>query len=387
MKTRRVAAIAKKDLKSFVREPATLFLLLIFPLLITMAFGIAFGGMNTGGETNITIGIVNMDMNSSNPEWSEWFVGNMTQHSGTSVIIYDSNETGQADLLDGGMHALVIIPEAFGQSIESFWNSPFNATNWNNVTLELYLDSGSMVAGGAVPPIIQQVLFTTIYGEQTGTMQIPIEIGSPSMVYVSYLSQWDYMAPGIFAFAAIFMIMTVAQSLTVERDGGILSRMATTPVTASEFILGRTLAYMVVAMAQVSLVFAGSFAIGYRPNTGLSGLAFAFLIVILFALASVGMGLITAVVSKSADMATGIAFIFIMPQMLFGTFMPLGGLSETLGSFMPSNYVTHALTTLFLRGAPISTLSIWIDVIVIAFVGILMLAIGTVLFARQNSRH
>ncbi len=387
MKVRRIAALVKKDLKMFVREPATIFLLILFPLVLTLTFGVAFGGIDTGGSSEFRIGVVNMDANSTAAEWSDSFVGNLTDLNGTAVSHYGTNETGQTDLLNGGLDALIVIPEGFGNSIDSYWDSPIDGSSWENTTIELYLDSGSMIASSAIPPMVQQVLFTTFYGEQAGSMELPIQIGSPSLVYVSDLSQWDFMAPGIFAFSALFMIMTVAMSLTVERDGGLLKRMSATPVTSSEFIVAKALAYMIVGIVQVLLVFAGSFAIGYQPNTDASGLAFAFLIVVVFTLTAVGMGLITAVVSKSADVATGVAFIFIMPQMFFGTFMPLGGLTETLGKIMPTNYVTHALTTLFLRGAPVGTLSIWIDLLIVAVVGVLMLAIGSLLFRRQTAKQ
>lgn len=387
MKARRIAALIMKDMKMFAREPAVLFLLLLFPLVLSVTFGIAFGGIGTGGDAEFRIGVVNLDVNSTNAEWSDSFVGNLTEFNGTIVSHYNSNETGQQDLLNGGLHALIVIPEGFGNSIDSYWISPIDGSTWENTTVELYVDSGSMIASSVIPPMIQQVIYTTIYGEQSGSLELPVAIGSPSLVYVSDLTQWDFMAPGIFAFSALFMIMTVSQSLTFERDGGILRRMSTTPVTASEFISAKALSYMIVGVAQVLIVFGGSFAIGYRPDTDLAGLAFAFLIVVVFTLSSVGMGLITAVVSKSADTATGVAFIFIMPQMFFGTFMPLGGLTETLGTFMPSSYVTHALTTLFLRGAPVGMLSIWIDLLVVFVIGVVMLGIGALLFGRQTAKH
>jgi ABC-2 type transport system permease protein len=387
MKFRIISALVKKDLKLFVREPATLFLLILFPLMVSFTFGFAFGGMDSGGDTQFQIGLVNMDANSTDVKWSDYFIGNLTDVNGTIVNYYNDNETGQADLLNGGLHALVIIPEGFGNSIDSYYLSPFNGSTWTNTTVQLFVDSGSMIASSAIPPMIQQVLISTIYGERAGSLELPISIGSPSLVSVSDLNMWDFMAPGIFAFAAIFMIMTVAQSMTVERDGGLLKRIATTPVTASEVIFSRALSYMVVGIAQVALVFAGSYAIGYRPATDAAGFAFAFLIVVVFTMTTVGMGLITAVVSKSADVATGIGFIFIMPQLFFGTFMPLGGLSDTIGTYMPSNYVTHALTTLFLRGAPVTTPSIWIDLIIVGVVGVSVLALGALLFGRQISKH
>jgi len=101
---------------------------------------------------------------------------------------------------------------------------------------------------------------------------------------------------------------------------------------------------------------------------------------------SVGFGLIAATISKSADIATGVSFIFIMPQMFFGTFMPLGGATEMIGKFMPSKYITDALTTLFLRGAPITTPVIWINLAIVSVVGFLLVAVGIILFERYGSR-
>ena len=198
MKMRRIAALTIKDLKMFVREPAVLFMLLLFPLVVTVTFGFAFGGIGTGGESQFNIGVVNLDANATNSQWSESFIGNLTELNGTVISYYDSNETGQDVLLNGGLHALIIIPEGFGNSIDSYWNSPIDGTTWVNTTLEVYLDSGSMIASSAIPPMIQQVVFSTIYGDQAGSTDLPIDIGSPSMVYVSDLNQWDFMAPGIF---------------------------------------------------------------------------------------------------------------------------------------------------------------------------------------------
>jgi ABC-2 type transport system permease protein len=194
------------------------------------------------------------------------------------------------------------------------------------------------------------------------------------------------MAPGIFAFASIFMTMIVAQSMTAERDEGLLKRLRTTPASSADYMISQTLSNMIIAAIQVTLVLASSYVIGYRPATGLAGVMFTFAISLAFSLVSVGFGLITAAISKSAEVASGISFIFIMPQMFFGTFMPLGGITEAIGRFMPSKYVTDALTTLFLRGAPITTPVIWINLALVSVVGFVLVGVGIVLFERYGSR-
>jgi ABC-type multidrug transport system permease subunit len=143
---------------------------------------------------------------------------------------------------------------------------------------------------------------------------------------------------------------------------------------------------MIIATVQVALVLVSSFAIGYRPATGPAGIAFTFVIALAFSLVAVGFGLIAASISKSAEVSTGVSFAFIMPQMFFGTFMPLGGVTEVIAKFMPSKYLTDAVTTLFLRGAPITTPVIWTNLAIVSILGFLLVAVGIILFEKVGSR-
>jgi ABC-type multidrug transport system permease subunit len=114
----------------------------------------------------------------------------------------------------------------------------------------------------------------------------------------------------------------------------------------------------------------------------LIGIGFALLILAVFSLSCVGLGLIAATFTNSADGATGLAFMIAMPQMFLGTFMPLGGIADTIASVMPSKYVTDALTTLFLRGADVTTLSIWIDLVLVVVASIVVVIAGILVFEK-----
>ena len=386
MNLRRILALVKKDLKKTHREPAVLFLLLIFPVVLTFVFGLAFGGIGGGGTTSFDVGLLNLDATSPQADWSDAFTDNLTSSGVFVVHDFDDNVTGQEALLQGNLDAFIVIPEGFGDSVVSYYGAPFNSSAWTNTTMGLYVDSGSLMAVSAVPPLVQQVLMKTIFGSEAMTVGLPIEIGSPALVASSTFTQWDFMAPGIFAFAAIFLTMIVAQSMTYERDEGLLKRLRTTPVSSADYMISQTLTYMIIAVIQVALVLASAFVIGYRPATGPAGIAFTFVIAIAFSLVAVGFGLIAAAISKSAEVSTGVSFMFIMPQMFFGTFMPLGGPTEIIARFMPSKYITDALTTLFLRGAPITTPVIWYTLAIVSVVGILLVALGIYLFERYGYR-
>jgi ABC-2 type transport system permease protein len=386
MNLRRTLALTKKELKKTTREPAVLFILIIFPIMITLVFGFAFGGIGEGTTTSFDVGLLNLDATSPQAEWSNAFTSNLTASEVFVVHNYNDNTTGQAALLQGNLDAFIVIPAGFGDSVVSYYGAPLNPGVWENTTIGLYVDSGSMLAVSAVPPLVQEALLKTIFGSDAIAVGLPVEIGNPALIASSTFTQWDYMAPGIFAFAAIFMTMIVAQSMTVERDEGLLKRLRTTPVSSADYLVSQTLSYMIIAVVQVTLVLASSFLIGYRPESGVAGVVFTFIISLAFSLVAVGFGLISATLSKSAESATGISFIFIMPQMFFGTFMPLGGPTEVISKFVPSKYVTDALTTLFLRGAPITTPIIWTNLAIVSVVGLLLIVVGIVLFERVGSR-
>ena len=108
------------------------------------------------------------------------------------------------------------------------------------------------------------------------------------------------------------------------------------------------------------------------------------MLVLVFSVSNVGFGLITATIAKSSSAATGLAFIFVLPQLFLGTFVgaSLSGGAQIAGKFVPSYYVTDALTSLFLRGASLGSVTVLLDLAVVAVSCVAILAIGIVLYAK-----
>jgi len=386
MNFQRVFALVKKDLKKMTREPAALFLIVLFPVVLTLAFGVSFGRIGGSQSTTYQIGTLNMNSAESSQQWERRFIGNLSATEILKIQVYPDNETAQTDLVQGKIQAVIIIPQNFEQSCDSFWNVPANPSQWVNTTVQVYLDSGSMFATQAIPPIVQQVLMTTIFGAQPTSSATPVQISNPSLIQTSKTTMFDYVTPGIFAYASIFFTMTVAQSFTDDRDNGLLRRINVTPTTATEFMSSQTISNMIGALIQAVVVFGMAFLVGYRPKGDIVSLALAFVIVLIFSLCDVGFGLITATIAKSSGAATGISFIFILPQMFLGTFVgaALSSTAQSISRFVPSYYVTDALTSLFLRGAPVSSPTILLDLAVVSACSIAALLTGILLFRKYG---
>ncbi len=359
-------------------------MLIMFPIIFTLTFGFSFGAIGGNQATTYQIGLVNLNADGTQEQWAQYFVGNLSNFELLAIQSYSDNDTAQSDLVQGKIQAVILIPGNFGESCRSFQNAPTDSSQWVNASLSLYLDSGSMFATQAIPPLVQQALLTTISGEKLVGVSLPVQLSNPSLVEASRLTMFDYFAPGMFAFASIFLSMTVAQSLATDRENGLLRRISMTPTSPTEFMISQTASNMISGLIQAILVFAMAYIVGYRPNASAEGIVFAFIIVLIFSLCNVGFGLITAAVAKSSGAATGLVFIFILPQMFLGTFVgsALSGAAQTAGKFVPSYYVTDALTSLFLRGAPVSSPTILFDLAVVSACSIGALLVGILLFRK-----
>jgi ABC-type multidrug transport system permease subunit len=381
MNRQRILAIVKRDMKRMVREPATLFLVLLFPIVLTLAFGTAFGAIG-GGQPSYQVGIVNLDTSESGAVWMAHFSDNLSATQILKVHDYVDESSALADIAQGKVQAVLIVPVGFGTACQTYIDHPNEPAQWIPASVSIALDRGSIFAVQAIPPMVQDAIAFTLSVPQASAL--PIVVSDPSLVQSNVGTAFDLMAPGIFTYAAIFLTMTVAGSFTVDREKGLLKRISTTPLTAGEFMTSQVLSNMIIATIQVGLVFVVAYAVGFHPAVDGLVIVFAFALVMVFSLCAVGFGLITATLAKSPGAATGISFVFIMPQMFLGTFVgsALSPAAQEAGRVMPAWYVTDGLTSLLVRGAPLASGTVLGDMVIVIGTSIAVLLIGVVLFRR-----
>jgi ABC-2 type transport system permease protein len=127
------------------------------------------------------------------------------------------------------------------------------------------------------------------------------------------------------------------------------------------------------------MVFGASYIMGFRPLGGVAGVAVAFAAVLALTVTSVGLGLITAAFARNSGAATGISFVFILPLMFLGTFVPA---PEYISRLVPTWYVTDELTSIFLRGAPVTSPTIISDLLTVMGASLAIIVAGILAFRR-----
>ena len=385
MKLGHALALAKKDWRRIFREPAFLFMLILFPVVLTVAFGTSFGAVGGPQVTQFKVGVVALGGDTTS---SSQFSQDLTASGAFVVSHYADNVTAQSALSQGQLQALVLLPPGFDQSVQTYKAHPGEPEEWTNSTVSVYLDRGSALTAQVIPTMLAQVLDQGVLGIKSQAEVTPLSLSFPSELTVKGSSVFESFAPGLFAFASIYMIMIVAQSYTIDRETGVLGRILVTPTTGADIVMGSVLSYLVIALVQALLVFACVYALGYHPAAGIPGLAVGFLIVTVFALCNIGFGLITAAVSKSAGAATGISFAFLMPQLFLGTFVgsALSSTAQEVGRFLPAYYVTDALTSLWTRGASVTSMVVVTDLSAVIVSSAVILGAGVLIFRRFGSR-
>jgi ABC-2 family transporter protein len=122
MRLKKVLALARSHIKGLLREPAALFLLILFPIVLTLFFGFSFGAIG-GSEVTYSVAVVNHDLG-GNVNWSQAFIDNLSNNQILKVTVYPDNISASSDLSQGKVQALILIPQGFSESCLSYLQAP-----------------------------------------------------------------------------------------------------------------------------------------------------------------------------------------------------------------------------------------------------------------------
>lgn len=155
----------------------------------------------------------------------------------------------------------------------------------------------------------------------------------------------DFFAPGIIAMSVMSSSLFGTVGMNTElRQKGILRKLATTPLTRTEWLLSNILYQMFMSMLSTACILGiGMGVFGLRPHINLYMIMFILLCVFSFA----GIGMLITRYVKEAESAQAAANAVMFPMMfLSGTFFQLEmmpGFLQTLARFLPLYYVNEGL--------------------------------------------
>lgn len=200
------------------------------------------------------------------------------------------------------------------------------------------------------------------------------------------MNHFEYLMPGVMGYAVIYMGMMVALALVEYRESGLLRRIQATPVSMATYLGSQIVANMMIATVQGLIVLLVARLLGFQPQGGLVGVLLAALFLALLAVTAVGLGLLTAAISKDTGAAGGLSMIFILPMMMFGAMLAVfNEATRTIAKFTPNFYVTESLSIIFHQGE-LSNPTIWQNLLILVVIDLIIVTAGIQLFKKTAYR-
>jgi ABC-2 type transport system permease protein len=356
----RMSSFTGKELREVVRRPGVLASLILGPFLIMFLFGLGYTGVRAPFRTEIVIpeGV-------SLPREIDYYEALAPGRLDVREITGD-REAAEQRLRNREIDLLIIAPENAISELRAGRQTAIRVA-WNQVDPVYDQLAGlatTILVSSLNAEIIEQAAqegISFVEGEtgETPTNVPPEVIARPTTaetenVAPSEPAVLNFFGPAVFALVIQHLAVTLtALSLVRERLSGQMDRFRVAPVSSTELLLGKYVAYAVLSLV-VSAIVGALLVLGLGVPLLGGPLIFAG-IVLLLTFASLGVGLLISLVADSERQAVQLSMLVLLSSVFFSGFVlpvtDFAGWTQYLSYLLP---VTHGIATLqdtMLRGA------------------------------------
>jgi ABC-2 type transport system permease protein len=367
--TVRVGAMAWKETLHVVRDPRTLYLALVMPVLMLFLFGF---GVSFDID-HVPIAVADHDRSDA----SRALVRTLTAPG--ELVSVGEAEPAEAERLfrRGQATAVLVIPRGYAARL----------ARRERVTLQLLADGSDVtVANQVLSKASALVTAETqrLAGLELARAQPPLRVRTWTRYNPAGRSAL-FMVPGLAAYIlAISAVLLTALTVAGEWERGSMEQLFASPVGRLEIVLGKLAPYLVLGMVELLLVVAFGAAVFDVPVRG--SLSLFLLIGFFFLVGMLGQGLLISVVTKNQLVATQAGTLSsLLPSMLLsGMVFPVDNMPWVLrlvSRVVPARYLVHALRGILLKGNGIAVL--WPDLLAVGLFAVAVLALSTARFQRR----
>ena len=367
----RVWRMMVKEFLQALRNPRMAGVIFVAPMIQLVVFGYAA----TTDVRRVATAVCDLDNTPESRELVDRFV-----RSGYFVVAEHAADDARVRwLLDRGQAQLVLcLNRGFGQDLRGGRTARLqlivDGTDSNTAAVVLGY------AGRITRDYSGQVLAERL-ARAGGAWQPPegVELRARSW-FNENLESRNFYVPGVIATITLLVTLILTSMAVVrERELGTMEQLMVTPITAAEFIAGKTLPFGLIGAGDATLVMlVGTLWFGV-PLRGSLALLFGSLLV--FLTVALGAGLFISTLCQTQQQAMMSTFFFFFPAILLSGFMfPIANMPEPvqwLTYLDPLRYFLVIIRGVFLKGAGLAVL--WPQ---IAALGVMGVAVFTLAAGR-----
>lgn len=327
-----LGALSGAMLKGFLRDKASVFFAIIFPLMFLVLFGSLFADQNQAKSDLIQVGDVALFDDLPGP---------------AKEAFDDAFEVEKSDDLDAALEKVrkgdadVAVEQRGNEVIAHYTQTDPARAATTQGTLSAFIDGANVAAleqaaGANAPPTL------TFTAEQ-------VEDDS--------LKTIQYVTPGLLGWAvAMSASFGAAATLQGWRQSKLLRRLQLSPVKTGTIVSARILVTVVVAMTQMAIFVGLGLGLFGLQLTGSWVMAIPILLV--GTLCFMAIGLLAGAVAKTTEGAVNMANFIVLPMsFLSGSFFPLDGAPgwlQAISKVLPLRWLNEGMLDVMVRGEPAS---------------------------------
>ncbi|MBP2682492.1 MAG: hypothetical protein H6Q79_531 [Deltaproteobacteria bacterium] len=363
-----------KEFLQVLRNPKMRGIIFVMPLVQVMVFGYAV----TTDVRDVPVAIVDFDQSVASRELLSRFSA-----SGYFRFVAHTRDVSMANhLLDrGSVGAILRIDQGFEADLRAGRTAKLQviADGTDSNTAGIVLDYTGRIAG----MFSEQVLLARL-SRPRGEEPLPGRVELASRAWFNEnLESRNFYVPGVIAIIVMLItLMLTSMAIVREKEIGTIEQLLVSPITPTEFILGKTLPFALIGYADVLLVAVVGvfwFEVPIRGSLLLLLAATTF-----YLMTTLGIGLFISTVSRTQQQAMMSVFFFYFPSVLLSGFMfPIANmppLVQYLTYANPLRYFLVILRGIFLKGAGPATL--WSPMAALLAMGLLTLYFTTRRFRK-----
>ncbi|MCC6629236.1 MAG: ABC transporter permease [Chloroflexi bacterium] len=372
---RRLAAIIVKEFIQVRRDPRTLALVLVMPVMQLLLFGYAI----TTTIDHIPLVVADLARSADSRALAQALV-NSTYFTLVGHVDGPAEARQAIDL--GRAKVALIVPPDFGADVLAGRAASVlmlvDGSDPNTASTALFAGAQVVRAQGAELADERRQRLGQVGGDPGGIDLRPSVLYNPSMESV------NYMIPGLIG----LILQTQAVILTSfavvrERERGTLEQLIVTPIRSGELMLGKIIPFIVITFLQIGLALMMGTLWFRVPINGSVVLLLALSLV--FLASALGIGLLISSVSSTQAQAMQASLFVMLPSILLSGFMfpteAMPPVIQVLTRLLPLTYYLQVLRGIILKGNDIGAL--WSQVGVLALFGVAIFTLSALRFRKR----
>ncbi|MGH9843888.1 MAG: ABC transporter permease [Blastocatellia bacterium] len=333
---RRIIAQARKELTQVYRDRLTLVLALGLPLVLLALFGIAISLT----VTNMPVAVQDLDRTPLSRQYADSLRASLTFRV-TSLAL----DARPAETLDRGeARAVIIIPQNFERDLRRGQNAE---VQW----LVDAADANTANGIRAYAAALTQAFLAQVRPAASFRLPIRAEV---RFWYNPGRESKKYIGTGAFAvMLALFPPLLAALAMSREGEQQTILQVYVSSISAHEYLLGKTLGFMIIAAAQWALSLVLAFALFGLRFAGDPLPLLVSTVVYLFCSVSFGVMIGAAIPNQAAAIQATQLGAFLLSFMLSGFIFPISNIPagvRWIAAVVPARYYITVVRDAFLRG-------------------------------------